>query len=479
MKNIFFVLFLLYSGIASALDMSVTPLVFKGPNQSYLEVQLFVLGSSVKFVPINESANKAAVNVLMLVKQDTTIVLYEKYTLNSPETLEPINFVDVKRFGLSDGDYQLEVVLEDANDPTNTSRFNRDLSIGFDNNKMAFSDIQLLSSFRKDPENGKLSKNGIHLETLPYQFYTKELKKLRFYTELYNTDQFFQSDYKVRYRVELQYTNGRSRTMIKKDMMKSPAAVMPILVQHSIKDLASSNYRLVLEVFDENDAVISEKSVDFQVSNPNVARVIPRKEINVKDSFVEKLDSQAVRYSLKAIVPILDNGGEERINQLLKDKDLEMQKKVLLNFWTQQNQDSPDIMYNEYMKVARAVDETYKSGLGSGFESDRGYIFLKYGKPSDLILVEDEPSAPPYEIWFYNDFPTTNQHNVKFLFYNPSLAIGNFQLLHSTAIGEVNNPQWEVELYRDDTQSIQQTDFDTRRVPDNVGRRARRFFGEY
>jgi len=133
------------------------------------------------------------------------------------------------------------------------------------------------------------------------------------------------------------------------------------------------------------------------------------------------------------------------------------------------------------MNVARAVDRTYASGFGYGFESDRGYIFMKYGKPSDVIRVEDDPSAPPYEIWSYNDFPKTRQSNVKFLFYNPSLATGQFVMLHSTAYGEVNNPQWERQLYIDapvgsfsDGDFIQGTG-----VNDGVGRRARRLFEDF
>ena len=61
------------------------------------------------------------------------------------------------------------------------------------------------------------------------------------------------------------------------------------------------------------------------------------------------------------------------------------------------------------MEVAKAVDRLYKSGFGYGFETDRGNIFMKYGKPNDIVTVENDPSAPPYEMWVYNDFPKTKQ----------------------------------------------------------------------
>ena len=130
--------------------------------------------------------------------------------------------------------------------------------------------------------------------------------------------------------------------------------------------------------------------------------------------------------------------------------------------------------FESYMRIAKVVDYTYQSGFGFGFETDRGWVFLKYGKPNDVIEVEDEPSAPPYEIWFYNTFPATHQTNVRFLFYNPSLTRNGHELLHSTARGEVNNARWEVELYKDatlETPGVNETE-----MGDNVHRNARTYF---
>ena len=79
----------------------------------------------------------------------------------------------------------------------------------------------------------------------------------------------------------------------------------------------------------------------------------------------------------------------------------------LYSYWALYNPNNAKAAYDAYMDVARAVDKTYDSGFGYGFESDRGFVFMKYGKPSDVTQVEDETDAPPYEIWSYNDFPKT------------------------------------------------------------------------
>jgi hypothetical protein len=105
---------------------------------------------------------------------------------------------------------------------------------------------------------------------------------------------------------------------------------------------------------------------------------------------------------------------------------------------------------------------------------------MKYGAPSDYVTVETDPNAPPYEIWFYNQFPQTKQNNVKFVFYNPSLVSNGFIMLHSNARGEINNPRWEVELYRDSGQDPTNGSFiDGTQMGDGVGRAARRIYDSF
>ncbi len=482
MKNFYLILTLFFSVSLNAQNLSISPLTFQSADQNYLEVHLFVLGSSVEFAATaTDSIQKqAAVEVLMLLRQDTQIVNFEKYVLNSPKTILPVNFVDLKRFAIDNGEYELEVQVKDIHQSIPPVVVKKKVSVNFPVDSLNISDIQLIASMRRDTTGGVLTKGGYFLETLPYQFYTKESEKLFFYAEAYETDKYIGQDFALHYRIELIYTNGRKRTMLQRTVRRKPTPILPILMQTEIKELPSGNYRLVVEIQNKEKEVLASKSVLFQRSNPNVSQVILREPINTKGKFVEKIDSQEVYYALKAIIPILDNNQTPYVNELIRKGTYSQQKEYLFGYWSQQNEKNPKALYDAYMEVARAVDKQFHAGLGAGFESDRGYLFLKYGRPDDITTVEDEPSAPPYEIWSYNQFPATGQQNVRFLFYNPTLAVGQFQLLHSTARGELFNPQWEVELYRDDgSGSIQGTNIDSRTVPDNVGRRARRYFNDF
>lgn len=145
------------------------------------------------------------------------------------------------------------------------------------------------------------------------------------------------------------------------------------------------------------------------------------------------------------------------------------------------DQNNPEAAFKSFIENANAVHARFQSGFRYGFETDRGRTYLRFGKPDDMVHVEDDPSAPPYEIWIYYNFPKTGQQNVKFLFYNPSLAGEDFILLHSTARGEIRNPKWERVLYSRNAADQEEGDNynDATNVQRNLGRNARVYFEDF
>jgi GWxTD domain-containing protein len=192
------------------------------------------------------------------------------------------------------------------------------------------------------------------------------------------------------------------------------------------------------------------------------------------DAFVNAIPDDSLDYFMRAMAPIVNSLDVDVMNLLLQKGSSKARRYFIYRYWTTTAGNGAAAAFESYMKVARVVDQNFRSGFGYGFETDRGHVFLKYGKPNDVIDVEDEPSAPPYEIWFYTTFPATHQSNVRFIFYNPSLAKNAYKLLHSTAIGEVKNELWEVELYRDAT--LETPAVGQKVMGENVHRNARRYF---
>ncbi len=103
-------------------------------------------------------------------------------------------------------------------------------------------------------------------------------------------------------------------------------------------------------------------------------------------------------------------------------------------------------IFKEKVKV---VNKSFGSSSKPGYETDRGIIQLKYGAPTERIIVNNEDGAYPYEIWQYNNLP--KNPNALFLFYKPGIAVTQYDLLHTTVLGEVRNKQWRNNLYLNGT----------------------------
>ncbi len=488
MKNlILLLLFLVFGRInsAGALDASISYATFKGQETNYIEVYLYFIGETVEFVQATDSTVQAALDVVILFRQKDQIVRYDKYRLNSPEFNSASNFVDLKRYSLENGNYEIEVSVEDANQAGNAGHFQESFVMDYQDDRLELSNIELLASLNPlelGQEEHPLAKNGYYFEPLPFNFYGRGTNTLIFYAELYNSDKAVGEDFLVSFFIDDADTPGRDEAIQMTYKRRSPEAIGVLVYQMDISTLPSGNYNLIVEIRSRTKELLKTQSVLFQRSNPylSVDQQAIAPEASLDSEFVAELSDDELRYSLKAIYMQLDKEDGEMLNTLIREKKRKAMQLYLYNFWAVQNPGDPEASYKAYMEVARKIDERYRSGFGYGFETDRGYVFMKYGAPNDIVTVEDEPSAPPYEIWFYYAFPSTNQNNVKFLFYNPSLATNGHRLLHSTARGELNNPRWEVELYRNAPNEIDGGDYiEGTRMQRNINRQARRLFESY
>jgi len=484
MKRIFnLVAFLLLLSFSSqALDASISYSTFKSPQQNYVEVYLYLVGKTINYIPMADTTfSQAGVEVVILFKQKGEIVKFDKYNLKSPISTNMEDFVDLKRFALDNGDYELEVSIQDIDDEENAVHYKGNFKMDYPSlpTQLEQSDIQLLASVKPSTEDHILVKNGYFLEPLPYNYYNRNSTQLIFYNEIYETDNKIKDAFQVTYGIE-EKVNNKTSTVLIGHKKRQPQPINILLLKMDISKLKSGNYTLFVEIRSRSKELLSRKTIEFQRSNPFLD--VPEKEIEtveMKDEFVGALTQKELRYSLKAIAPLVPKDDVQRLNSAIEEKDSTIQQRFLFNFWINQNPNQPEVTYKAFMKVAEAIDKQYASGFGYGFESDRGYTYIRYGRPDDMIAVDTDPSAPPYEIWVYNSFPMTGQVNVKFLFYAPGLGT-DYEMLHSTARGELSNPQWQLILYKNAPDEIEGSNYiDGTQMQDNWNRHASRYFDEF
>ena len=464
---------------ARALNANLATATFYSPQSNSVELYLQIDGRSVNYVrnPVDSTQISAAVEVTITVTKGEELVLLDRYVLNSPVGERPESFVDQKRYALGNGRYTLTVDLADAKMADNRTQLTREVVLDYPADKVSQSDIQLLSRQRAatDRDPASYRKQGRFLEGSATAFLDRQADKLLFYNEVYHADRATDSLLLITYYLEDRSRKEQPRRYREKTRKKRPRALVTLLYGMDLREVPSGNYQLVVEVRAPAGELLSRQEMDVQRSNPRYDQLLaPADTVATEAGFTVGIDSSELRFSLLALVPLLSEAEGGFINALIGNRNVPAQRRYLEGFWTRENPADPRGGYEQFLRVARSVDATYNNGFGYGFQTDRGYLFIRHGKPDDMIRVENDPNAPPYEMWVYYDFPQTRQSNVKFVFFNPSLAKNGFTMLHSTARGYVNNPQWEIQLYSQAPDEIQGTNYlDATRMQDKMLRRAR------
>lgn len=473
---------LLFPFFCNSMNVSVSTASFLNGDKSYIEIYNRVSGESVQWVSDTTEVNAITANVeyLILISQQNKIIAAEKYNLTSPNTSQQMDFWDMKRIGLDAGKYELKLQYVDVNNPIDTFTFETEIQTSSNNNELAHSDILFMSKVSELDSDLPFQKNNFKFEPLAYNLIGTDNDQLIFYTELYNANETFVDDYFIKYYIENTDKTGfdaYSKTGYKKI---NPKSFEPLLINFDVAKMKSGNYKLHVELNKKDKSVLKSFSERFSIYNPlaDYNQTFDG-DAAFETSFVQVFDEEELNYSLKAIFPRLGNNMTDLANQIIRSDELEPKKYFLYNFWSSFSSSEVKSIYEKYMDVAKAVDLTYANNVGHGFETHRGYYFLKYGKPDDIIFVEDEPTAPPYEIWIFNYLAETQQTNVRFLFYNPSLATNDFILLHSTCRGERQNPRWELELYSGAYNDLPNNFIDSRSMPDGFNRNARKIFNDF
>ena len=161
-------------------------------------------------------------------------------------------------------------------------------------------------------------------------------------------------------------------------------------------------------------------------------------------------------------ISIMDNG--------LNSLSLLELKSFFYSFWNERDQVDPKRKWLAYKQALWETDELFSTRLKKGWQTDRGNIYLKYGKPNTVSDKTREEGAYPYFIWHY--YKAGVYSNGKFVFYNRDIGQEDYELLHSNVRGERTNSKWNLVLHSRDTPDV--NFFRDQTTPDqNSGRDAR------
>lgn len=427
-------------------------------SKPYLETYLTISGNSVKFSKI-DGGYQANVNISWKILKGAEIIKVSNYNLMSPkimDTLSKPSFIDGQRFSIDNGQYTLELVVVDNANPDKKTTHSEKISILFGRDKKVYtSDFQILESYSKSTSPSVLTKNGYDLIPYNINYYPKTQNALRFYIETYNLDTVIGKNTKFVYSYFIENNENSQKINGLSGFQKQNAnKINPLLAQFDIKQLPTGNYNLVLEVKDSLNKILINKKWFFQRQS-NAAPILAENNNNIKtiEDFFNMVQSQdSLKQFIECLWPISTSLEREWQQAQTKRKDPSLMRSFLVDYWKTQAADTvnPLKIWLIYYKQVLEANALLKCGKQKGYYTDRGRVYLQYGKPDQRNQVNSEPNTYPYEIWqYYRIYDRSTKRfftNKKFVFANFAIADNCYQLIHSEVRGEIYDERWRLRL---------------------------------
>ena len=455
-KSIALGLFLLLMSVqsnAKTLQAMLSYATFWSPaNNSYLETYLAVSGNSIACVKNASNKYQGTIEVTMIFKQNDVVKDFKKFNLLSPEIEDTLNsdfnFIDQQRFALPSGIYDFEITIADLNQKGSKFSTVEKENISFSESKIVLSGTQLVESVKPTTDVTILSKSGYDLVPYVFDFYPENIKKLTFYAEIYNAQKVLgdKEAFLVSAFIE-SFETGKALSNFLTNKREAAKLVNPVLMNFDISKLPSGNYNLVIEVRDKKNQLLETNKTFFQRSNPSVQfEISDLSSVAVENTFVAKYSNiDTLRDYVKSLSPIATESERGFIRSYVKSSDITTLQQFFLSFWLNRSATEPMKLWFEYNTQVESCDRMFGMKVKKGYETDRGRVYLQYGPPNSIDESKSEPWAYPYQIWQY--YTLKNQSNKKFVFYNTNFAGNDYELLHSDALGEVYNSQWQLMLH--------------------------------
>lgn len=358
---------------------------------------------------------------------------------NSSKTL-----TGVMKFQLAPGIYTFNIMAKDGNDLERFVASDFELTIPEKNkNKLQISDLQLATSIvpNSTDTSSMFYKSTLEIVPNPGAVISSSLPVVFFYSEIYNVQKEIGSE---RLFVTQRITDSYGTEVFKKEKFV-PRSFSSIVLTDAvnISDLASGAYILYISVTDTINGNTALQSKRFYYinkeklvasSNPAVRddpNYISSEFLSMSDDEIELLYEQT-KYILS----------EAEKQAWAKLTNYDAKRKLLFNIWNQRDS-NPGTEINEtkleYLQRIKYANDNYAHiGQQEGWRTDRGRVYIVYGKPTEIERYPNVTDAKPYEIWRYDEI----EGGVVFVFADLS-GYSDYRLIHSSKRGELSDTNWQ------------------------------------
>lgn len=445
--------------------------IFKGKINPYLEIYWQINPKKIRYNTNKDKKIVARIKTHVTIINDTGHVLkndlyiYETLPASTVDELAYLNILELKRYFLSPGKYRVTVDLTDLNDTSNVASYSDTFTTSALVAGAFYGDVELMDTFYASQIKTPFLKHGKQFIPLCDNFFDTYRNKLNYYTELYQLGKVSPQDFPLIQSVHLSRKPGGDPMMKYQKLDTINTKDVPFIAgTFDITDLPSGNYYLTFSLGTKQHATLTTKQLFIQRTNKRPAKPEVEEKraeildtgmenINVLDlnkTFLKKYDAAQVKAILKMLLPVSTPSEAISINGFLKKPEELYMRYFIYNHFSAIDKENPERAWKAFSDKVREANKLYTNHGKVGYETERGFMYLRYGQPSEVITVLNEKGALPYEIWQYNtlqDMAGHSEANAIILFYKASETDFDYKMLHTTVAGEPHNAGWRSFLY--------------------------------
>lgn len=277
--------------------------------------------------------------------------------------------------------------------------------------------------------SGEVRRGAVALRTSPVPRLTLTQGSITYYAEIYGRRL---ADSAGQLQVEVLDTAGRRIVMTPSRALAISEGGSATRGGVDLTGLPEGEYRLRLHVRMGDSTVAADAA--FRMTG---LAALPGEEASEPADPFANLRDDVVDSLYAPLVYVL----QEDERWVYGTRDAAARRRFLREFWRRRDPTpgTPDnsAMSAFYASVTYANTAFREGGAGQipGWRTDRGRIYLKYGRPGDWLRRAEAPR--PFEVWKY-----TRGRPLYFVFWDRS-GLGHYELIHTNDRSETSQPGWE------------------------------------
>jgi GWxTD domain-containing protein len=335
-----------------------------------------------------------------------------------------VYFLDSSSLDLVPGLYNLSVSVVDRSNGRE-DRLHSELTVpSYSAPGLMISDLLLTSTVPSPEVEGQFVHNGYRVIPSPDRAFGARNSMVYVYQEIYHlqTSPVAEDSFRVSYRLldgggqevrRYAATGGPNRT----DRAVKIAGL-------SIAGITPGSYML--------EATVEDRASGLRTRTTRPLDVVP---LSQPASAEEELTEAQLEKSLN----ILSYIALSRERALLSDLDETGRETFVMRYWSAHDPDAtvPGNPYRDEMIARYDYANEHYGGHDEGWKTDRGRVYIIYGPPEEIERHVSNPGTRDHEVWMY-----AFEGEAKFIFVDER-GYGQYRLVHSTARGELQYPEWE------------------------------------